>query len=289
MASVGSSDDLLLRSFTRSLRARNRSPKTIKSYLEAVELLREHLGTKDLLAVVRGDIDDFIAEQLQAHRPTTAAVRFRSIQQFYRWAVEEELIDASPMTGLKPPAIPETPVAVLDDAALSRLLASMNGRSFDDRRDTAIVRLFVDTGMRLSELAALCVEDIDLDQDVALVIGKGRRPRACPFGDKTGQALERYLRERTKHRLARSDHLWLGGRGEMTDNGIGQALRRRARAAGLPHLHPHMFATRSRIAGSLRAARSRTSCALLVGAVGRCSLDTVPALLINERGTRTAA
>src|SRR5262249_5146863 len=82
---------------------------------------------------------------------------------------------------------------------------------------------------------------IDLDADVALVLGKGRRPRACPFGDKTGQAIERYLRERGKHRLARSTQLWIGGRGGMTDNGIGQMLRRRATQAGLEHLPPHMF------------------------------------------------
>lgn len=112
---------------------------------------------------------------------------------------------------------------------------------FDDRRDTAIVRLFLDTGMRLSEMAGLTLSDIDLDADVALVLGKGRRPRTCPFGDKTAQAIERYLRERSKHRLASSNQLWIGGRGDMTDNGIGQMLRRRAKEAGLEHLHPHMF------------------------------------------------
>jgi site-specific recombinase XerD len=235
-----SSNDLLLRSFARSLRARNRSPRTISSYLDAARLLSQHADDRDLLELARGDIEDFIAEQLQRLRPTSAAVRFRSLQQLYRWAVDEELIESSPMTGLKPPSIPEEPVAVLDEAALSRLLGCMNGKSFDERRDTAIVRLFLDTGMRLSELAGLSVQDIELDQDVAVVLGKGRRPRACPFGDKTGQAIERYLRERRKHRLAGTAHLWLGGRGVLQDNGINQMLRRRARQAGIPHLHPHM-------------------------------------------------
>jgi site-specific recombinase XerD len=193
------------------------------------------------MSLTRRDIQGFLSDQLDQHRPTTAAVRFRSLQQFYRWATDEELIQASPMTGLRPPAIPEEPVAVLDEAALNKLLRSMNGRSFDDRRDTAIVRLFLDTGMRSSELANLSVRDIDLDQDVAVVLGKGHRPRACPFGDKTGQALERYLRERSKHRLARNSSLWLGARGVMTDNGIRQMLRRRAKQSGLEHLHPHMF------------------------------------------------
>jgi site-specific recombinase XerD len=241
MAGPEAGNDALLRSFARSLRARNRSPKTISSYLEAAKLLSDHAHNRDLLVLKRSDIEEFLADQLQHHRPTTAAVRFRSLQQFYRWALTEELIDKTPMAGLSPPSITERPVAVLDEAQLARLLRCMNSRSFEDRRDTAIVRLFVDTGMRLSEMAGLALSDIDLDTDVALVLGKGRRPRACPFGDKTGQAIERYLRERTKHRLGRSAQLWIGGRGDMTDNGIGQMLRRRAKQAGLDHLHPHMF------------------------------------------------
>jgi site-specific recombinase XerD len=253
-------NDLLLRSFARSLRARNRSPKTISSYLEAVRLLSEHAQGRDLVSLGRGDIEAFLADQLDHHRPTTAAVRFRSLQQLYRWAMDEELIEASPMTGLRPPTIPEEPVAVLDETALSKLLACMNGRSFDDRRDTAIVRLFLDTGMRSSELASLSVTDIDLDQDVAVVLGKGRRPRACPFGDKTGQAIERYLRERNKHPLARNRALWLGARGVMTDNGIRQMLRRRAKQSGLEHLHPHMFRHTFAHRWLSKAARNRTSC-----------------------------
>jgi len=236
-----SANDLLLRSFARSLRARNRSPKTISSYLEAVRLLSTHTQGRDLASLRRADIEGFLNDQLERYRPTTAAVRFRSLQQFYRWAMEEELIAVSPMSGLRPPTIPDEPVAVLDQAVIGRLLASMNGRSFEDRRDTAIVRLFLDTGMRSSELAGLSVADIDLDQDVAVVLGKGRRPRACPFGDRTGQAMERYLRERSKHPLARNRALWLGARGVMTDNGIRQMLRRRAKQSGLEHLHPHMF------------------------------------------------
>jgi site-specific recombinase XerD len=72
-------------------------------------------------------------------------------------------------------------------------------------------------------------------------LGKGHRPRACPFGDKTGQAIERYLRERNKHALAKRPELWLGARGVLTGNGITQMLRRRAPQAGIDHLHPHMF------------------------------------------------
>ncbi|HEY2203794.1 MAG TPA: tyrosine-type recombinase/integrase [Pseudonocardia sp.] len=241
MGGLHSGNEFLLRSFARSLRARNRSPKTISSYLEAAQLLATYARDADLLTLRPGDIEDFLSDQLQRHRPTTAAVRFRSLQQLYRWAVAEELIENSPLAGLSAPSIPDEPVAVLSEQQISSLLSTMNSKDFEDRRDTAIVRLFLDTGMRLSEMAGLTVADIDLDSDVALVLGKGRRPRACPFGDKTGQAIERYLRERSKHKITRNAQLWIGGRGAMTDSGISQMLRRRARQAGIEHLHPHMF------------------------------------------------
>lgn len=241
MAGPNTGNDLLLRSFARSLRARNRSPRTVQSYVEAAELLASHGGGRELTALTRADVEDFLTDQLARHRPTSVAVRFRSLQQLYRWMVDEELVDSSPIAGLRPPAVPDEPVQVLDEAAINRLLSCTRGKGFEERRDTAIIRLLLDTGMRLSEIAGLQVQDVDLEQDVAVVLGKGRRPRACPFGDKTGQALERYLRERTKHRLAASAQLWVGARGVMTTSGFAQMLRRRSKQANIPHLHPHMF------------------------------------------------
>jgi site-specific recombinase XerC len=70
------------------------------------------------------------------------------------------------------------------------------GRSFADRRDTAIIRIFVDTGMRLAEMTNLTLDDLDMDYEVAVVLGKGRRPHSCPFGAKAGQALDPYLQVR---------------------------------------------------------------------------------------------
>src|SRR3954470_11252159 len=165
-------NDLLLRSFARSLRARNRSPRTVQAYLESAQLLVEYSAGRDLDSLTRGDIEDFLGDQLSRHRATTAAGRYRNLQQFYRWAVDEELVEISPMAGLRPPSVPETPIPVLDESSIGRLLATMSGREFEDRRDTAIVRLFLDTGMRLSEVAGLSLTDIDLDTDVAIVMGK---------------------------------------------------------------------------------------------------------------------
>src|SRR5207302_9333976 len=97
------------------------------------------------------------------------------------------------------------------------------------------------TGMRLGELSRLRIEDLDLETGVAVVLGKGRRPRACPAGAKTIAALDRYLRVRGGHFAAARVELWLGAHGPMTESGIRRALAKRAERAGLGKIHPHLF------------------------------------------------
>jgi integrase len=77
--------------------------------------------------------------------------------------------------------------------------------------------------------------------DVALVLGKGRRERALPFGHTTAVALDRYPRVRARHKDAALPWLWLGLKGRLTAWGLVQMLRRRSRQAGLPDLHPRQF------------------------------------------------
>jgi integrase len=127
------------------------------------------------------------------------------------------------MEKMRPPMVPERPVPVLSADRLRALVATCSGKSFIDRRDEAILRLFADTGLRLSELAHRTVADVDLDDGLATVMGKGRCPRAVTFGAKTTAALDRYLRMRGRHKRAAEPALWLGpkNRQAMTVNGIG--------------------------------------------------------------------
>jgi site-specific recombinase XerC len=97
----------------------------------------------------------------------------------YRWLEEEDEIAANPMAKMRPPIIPEQPVPVVPKDGLRRLLATCAGKTFEDRRDTALILLLVDVGPRRAELMGLTVADVDLDLDVLLVLGKGRRERAC--------------------------------------------------------------------------------------------------------------
>lgn len=235
----------LIDSFARSLRARNLSPRTVKSYTDTatrfVAFLRDTGMPTAPAAVTREHVETYLADQLARFTPSTAATRYRCLQQFFRWLDDEGEIPSSPMAKMSPPAVPETPVPVLSKDAIRALVQVCAGREFADRRDAAIIRLFYDTGMRLSELTGLTVEDVDFDQDVVYVEGKGARPRACPFGRTTAQALDRYLRERRRHRHQHLPQMWLGPKGALTDSGVAQMLARRAEQAGIGPVHPHQL------------------------------------------------
>jgi site-specific recombinase XerD len=235
----------LVPSFERSLRARNRAPRTIKSYIDAARRLDAFLEARgmprDVSALRREHVETYIEDQVLTNRASTAAGRYRYLQQFFRWLTEEGEIADSPMARMKPPAIPEEPVPVLSEDELRRLFKAAEGSSFVARRDNAILRLFYDSGMRLAEMTNLKVDDLDWANDVAMVMGKGRRPRACPFGRATAQAIDRYLRTRARHKDTSSDALWIGVRGPMTESGVTQMLRKRGRAAGIDGLHPHQL------------------------------------------------
>src|SRR5262245_59106919 len=204
----------LAASFRRHLLAENKSARTVETYGEGVRLLGEFLAAAglptDVARLRREHVEAFVAALLARWKPATASNRYRALQVFFRWLVDEGEIEASPMAAMRPPAVPEAPPRVLDDEQLRRLLKACEGREFADRRDAAVVRLLLDTGMRRAEIAGLRVADVDFDHDVAVVLGKGRRPRACPFGRKTAQALDRYLRIRAAHRDAALPALWLG-------------------------------------------------------------------------------
>ena len=93
-----------------------------------------------------------------------------------------------------PPNLSEQPVSVIRAEQFVRLLKTCEGCDFTSRCDTAIILLLVDTGMRRAECVGMTVDDVDLDQRMVWVLGKGHRPRALPLGRKTAQALDRYLR-----------------------------------------------------------------------------------------------
>ena len=124
------------------------------------------------------------------------------------------------------------------------------GNSFEDRRDAAVIAVFLATGIRVSELSAIRYRpddrhgsDVDLEEAREIrVRGKGGRERTVRIGHEAARRLDRYLRVRSKHELAYRPELWLGvnNRGPLDRSGICQLVVRRGEECGV-RLHPHRF------------------------------------------------
>jgi site-specific recombinase XerC len=243
---------VLLPSWRLHLEAANLSPRTIRAYTDDGALFARFLADKGMPTTVasirREHVETFIASELQRTAPSSAATRYRSLQQLFSWLDDEGEITGSPMAKMRPPIIPEKPVPVLPDDDIRRLLASCAGKDFRDRRDCAIIRLFLDTGVRLEGMGGLRYKaddpessDVDLRSRVVRVTAKGRRELVLPIGAKTARDIDRYIRVRAAHPRADEKWLWLGKKGRLTPSGIYQMIKDRGTAVGVPDLHPHQL------------------------------------------------
>jgi site-specific recombinase XerD len=241
-------DDLaaLVDDWQISLKAKGRRAGTISSYLTVARTFNAFLVAQGMptkaSAITREHIEHFLADLFEHTKPATVAKHYRSLQQLFKFLVDDGEIMHSPMERMHPPAVPEQPVPILTDDELTRLLTTCKGSSFENRRDEAVMRLLIDTGIRASELINLTLDDVDMSTQLAFVEGKGGRTRAAPYGLRTAEALRKYLKARRRHPLAeRTLALWLGRKGPLTVSGLAQLLERRGADAGVDHVYPHRF------------------------------------------------
>jgi integrase/recombinase XerC len=234
-------------SWALHLRAEGKSPATLRSYTGSVRLfaawLEEHPDAPaDWSGLTRDHVRGYFAHLVDTGAAQdTRRARHCAIDRFLGWAVLEDELDRNPMEGMAMPSPGSKPVAVVEIDDLRRLVKQFAGKEFTDIRDEAIVRLFIDCGLRLAEVSNLRMTDVDVIGGTAAVIGKGSRPRVVPFGNGTARALDRYLRRRSKHPYATSDMLWISRVGTMGKGGVYKMIRERSAAAGLGAIHPHQL------------------------------------------------
>jgi site-specific recombinase XerD len=235
----------LLASWILALKADAKSPSTIEGYTIGVRLFLRwcedngHIPALDR-ALARAWIADLLAGGAE---PATARTRQMAVKRFSAWLCEEGETDRDDLAALKPPKLPTKVVDRLTDDQCAGLVKACVGRGFIDRRDEAIVRLMLETGLRAGELLGLTLDDVDLARGVARVRrGKGGKGRTVPFGPQTARTIDRYLRMRRAHRLARTGALWLGDNGQTLGyHGLRVSLYRRAQAAGIKGFHLHLM------------------------------------------------
>lgn len=235
----------LQQSFLRELAAEQRSPNTLRLYGQAVTFFSRWLETQGRTATLdelnRAAIREWLAVLSDTQEPGTVKVRYRGLYRFCSWLVNEDELPANPMANLSPPTLKMKPVPVISDDELTALLKACNGRDFNDRRDEALIRLLLDCGVRVSEACSLSVEDLDLNQAMALVKGKGDKIRPIYFSARTTRALDRYVRMRARHRWAHLAALFLIQRGALSTDGARDRVKIRGTMAGIEDLHPHRF------------------------------------------------
>jgi integrase/recombinase XerC len=238
----------LIESWTLALESENKAPKTIEGYLESMGLFDRWLDDRHpgLLPeeITPEILRTWLAELGVDRRPSTVKTRWGGLRQFWAWCLDEGEIDVNPMEKVKAPIVPPIPVPLLTGDQVKAVLATCEGASLLERRDQAILLLFLDTGARLTAIATARLDGLDLRERTLVVQEKGRKQQVKPFGAKTARALDRWLRIRGRQKYAESTPaLFLSGKDgkALTANGVQQMLRRRGNEAGIKGLHAHLF------------------------------------------------
>ena len=244
-------------SWQLALEAAAKSPRTVRSYLDSVKALYAYLTAQDMPSDIEGvdaeHVRAFLLAEEERTSAVSAAVHFRNLRVFFGWlAREEERSNPNPMDRVEGPQVKKKAKPFFTEDELTRLLKTCNGSSFADRRDTAIMRILIDTGLRVSGLANLRYSpddddhnDVFLTQRKLRIRLKGGDETWVPIGKKAAAAVDRYIRVRTRHDQASSPWLWLGVQGHntshMTHSGIRDMVGRRGEQAGIQNVHPHRF------------------------------------------------
>lgn len=236
-----------LDSFIRSLVAKNRTSATLTGYRSDLRSfltwLCENTPCAHPQEVTRGDITEYLAERGAAGVSGISRARnLASIKEYFRFLVDAGMLQSSPVEGIVPPKREKRGRNYLSQEAYTKLLQLAAGTP----RDYAILQVFLQTGIRVSELATLTVDDVDLERGLLRVTGKGMADRDIPLNKKAIAALRlwRAARPATEHRV-----LFTNRFGEpMGVRGIQKLVERYRGAAGIekritPHSLRHTFAT----------------------------------------------
>ena len=175
--------------------------------------------------------------------PQTIHGFVRSLRTFASWLQREGYTEDNIFQAIKPPKLPQTLIQPLTEDEIRRLLLAVPRDTHEGVRSYAIVLLFLDTGIRLSELVNLKISDIDFVVGQFRVLGKGAKERLVPMGLTARRAVIRY-KEHVRPQPVRplEDRLFLTVAGDpISRDSVTRIIERLARRAGIPRLHPHLM------------------------------------------------
>jgi integrase/recombinase XerD len=231
-----------------------RSVHTVDAYRRDLRDYETWLGKRRRTAITAtsGDVEAYVqALRGRGLAATTVARRFAAIRMYHRWMLDESERPDDPcalVDGVKVPA--GLPKALSEDA-VGRLLSAVTGDDSFARRDRALLEFLYATGARISEVCGLSMADLDMDDSLARLLGKGNKERIVPFGSGAHRALRDWFDEGGRARLVPArwrsrddaDAVFLGVRGtRLTRQAAFAIVRKWATVAGIrEHLSPHVL------------------------------------------------
>ena len=255
-----------LKSFLAHLRLnRNVSPHTVRAYENDITQFLAFLASekdRKMSELTAADLDPALVRAFLADRGrggdarSTMARKLSGLRTFFRYLRREEILDTDPARQAVAPKREQTLPAHLSESEMSQLLSMPSGGDPLGRRDRAILELFYASGLRLSELVGLDMDNVDLRNRTVRVMGKGSKERQVPFNQSTERALRAWLKDRLELRTqnaARStrnaDPVFVKYRGSrLTGRSVHRIVRRYVSQCSMqfgisPHALRHSFAT----------------------------------------------
>ena len=246
--------------FCARLSAEGRSPATIAAYRRDLALVARVAGELApgivCRAVTAGLLDQVfsagaVTESGRGPRSAASLHRMKAaVRAFFAWAAETGVVGDNPARSIRMHRLPRKLPVFLTTAEKKRLLKELKGRTdFSTLRDRAMIEVLLGTGIRLGELAALDMDDIDLDAKHLRVRAKGNVPQVKFIKTDLRTLLRRYLAERRRHGRPEMEALFLSNRdGRLCQRQIANRLAHWLRKAGIekeltPHGLRHTFAT----------------------------------------------
>jgi integrase/recombinase XerC len=245
-----------LQAFLLTCKVDGLSPATLSDYRQkmgAFVAFCKGLGVKDPKRLTDSDVRAYLAELRETVSPVTVSDYYRCAKRFLNWMVEERMLKHNPMATIRPPKVPKKVITPFTTDHIKRLLMLCDDRKFLGARNRAIILMFLDTGLRLSELVGIRIKDVDFDRETVKVMGKGARERVVRIGRTAQKALLKYL-------LVRDDdlpYLWLTEEHRSFDRrGVQTMILRLGGRAGIEgvrcsaHTFRHTFATQALLNGA---------------------------------------
>lgn len=250
----------LLETFDHYLKhERDASPHTRKNYLADLRFLFGHLyelhpnvprqGTQSLKLVTQELIRSYLTVLLKKHHPSSVARKLASLRTFLHFWVRQGVIDSNPAKEVATPKVPKRIPKFLSIDETVALLGVPNGDGVLAKRDKSMMELIYSSGLRVSELVGLDMDDLDLMDLQVRVLGKGRKERIIPVGSKARDALLGYMDKRSEIAPKDAEALFCNRRGgRLTARSVERMMRKYLRESGLnkhvtPHVLRHTFAT----------------------------------------------